>query len=105
MDQARWVGVFSVIICMLVTLTVLYRSSRNTAKIVETAQNSTVESSDSRSAMVAVSSSDTVSGFRERRKYGRISFPRPAAHTVAVDSDNDFSRNSELLLTEGKIAE
>jgi hypothetical protein len=99
MDQARWLVVFSVIICMTGVLTILHRLSATSRNLPGIEQGNTLQPAVNISAnKVEHLKTDPV-----RRKYGRIKFSRPPAHTFAVEGSGDFSRIEAAGRDAGRI--
>lgn len=101
MNQARWLVVFSVIICMIGTLTILSRISSSSKPMV---QNEAVKE-ESPEIVVGPDKAETRKIGPARKKYGQIKFSKPPAHTFAVESAADFSRSEALNSDAGKIIE
>lgn len=101
MDQARWLVVFSVIICMMAALTILSRIHSYSRPV---AQNEVVNAPP---PVVAVSPerTETKKVGPARKRYGQIKFSKPPAHTFAVESAADFGRSETLNVDAGKIIE
>jgi len=102
MDNARWLVVFSVIFCMAVTLTLLNRyavGSRQSAPVVGEQKEQTTTTS-------AATSSKPQENRQARRKAPRfteVSFPRPEAHTFAVESPQEIEKMNAEMKVKGRI--
>lgn len=101
MDNARWIVVLSVIICMMVTLTLLKRYAGNPQLVTQT----TVSEEKKVTAARPVTTRAVVpsSGRREIPRFGKISFPKPAPHTLAVEQAADLRKIGEANNKEGVL--
>jgi len=102
MDNARWLVVLSVIFCMAVTLTLLNRyagGSRQSAPVVLEQKEQTASTSTARSSKPQ----ENRKSRRKAPRFSETSFPKPSAHTFAVESPQEVEKmNAELKVT-GKI--
>ncbi|OGK12640.1 MAG: hypothetical protein A2W80_09120 [Candidatus Riflebacteria bacterium GWC2_50_8] len=102
MDNARWIVVLSVIFSMMVTLTLLNRYTRQQHADVPKAVEQVSKASaprvvEARRPEVGLSSGNDVP------KYSKITFSRPAAHTITIDQPRDFDKMKESIKAEGNI--
>lgn len=102
MDNARWIVVLSVVFSMMLTLTLLNRYARNqrpdTPVVVEqTTQTAAPKATEARRPQVNLSSRGVIPTYR------KVSFPKPAAHTIVVDQPKDAEKMKESLKVEGNI--
>ena len=102
MDNARWIVVLSVIFSMMTVLTLL---NRYTARLRPTTAVAGEEKAANIRHVAAVSKPAVVerSSRREIPRFGKISFTKPAAHTLMVDQPRDFEKMSESIKVEGNI--
>lgn len=91
----------SVVLSMTFTLTMLHRFNRSV-----TTQEVPLESPELSQPKPVLSDSvvpgRATSGIQ---RYGEIRFSKPAAHTFAIDRQNDIAGFEKLLQTEGRIIE
>jgi len=102
MDNARWLVILSVVISMMATLTILNRyslrqPSEKVATVTEGAAGVQQRPVEINKPVVNRPSR------REIPKFSQISFPKPAAHTIAVDQSRDIEKMNESLQNEGNI--
>ncbi|PKL46124.1 MAG: hypothetical protein CVV42_17745 [Candidatus Riflebacteria bacterium HGW-Riflebacteria-2] len=102
MDNARWIVVLSVIVSMMVTLTLLNRYARQQPTDVPKAVEQVTKVSAPRVSEVPRPEAG-LSSQNEIPNYSKISFPRPAAHTLTVDQPKDFEKMKESIKVEGNI--
>ncbi|MBU1107455.1 MAG: hypothetical protein KKB51_12365 [Candidatus Riflebacteria bacterium] len=102
MDNARWIVVLSVIFSMMAVLTLLNRyATRLSPATTVTGE----ENAGSVKHVTAVNKPAVVkrSSGREIPRFGQISFPKPAAHTLMIDQPRDFEKMRESIEVEGCI--
>lgn len=102
MDNARWMVILSVVVSMMLTLTLLNRYARSqrpeTPVVVEeTSQAAAPRAAEVRRPQVHHSSRGVIP------TYHKVSFPKPAAHTFAVDQPKDAEKMKESLKVEGNL--
>ena len=99
MDQARWLIVLSVVVCMIAVLAFLHRNSRQPEKVAPVSVGS---SSSTGSPFVSKYKPPTKSG---SSGFQSVKFSRPAPHTFAVDSSASFSAEETEMKDRGRILE
>ena len=99
MDQARWLVILSVIICMTVSLAFLQRIAAKPAVIVES------PAADVESKRITAKIPDKVTAAEGAVNYGQIRFPAPPGHLFSVNSAAEITRENELTRDSGKIIE
>ncbi len=83
MDNARWFVILSVVFSMMVTLTLLNRYAG-----IQLPKLAIVSQPDAERPVPITKVSKPVVNLptsREVPRYNRISFPKPAAHTLTID--------------------
>lgn len=102
MDNARWLVVFSVVLCMAAALTLLSRYSAGLRPAIKASAGETVVAVQQRPAEINKPAARK-SSRREIPRYSQISFPRPVAHTLVVEQPREIEKMNESLNVEGQI--
>jgi hypothetical protein len=100
MDQARWLVVFSVVLSMIVTLTLLHRyaGARQTEQITGLQPvNQVVKEVP---GPVALKADKT-----KWRPPAKIEYSEPPPHTFVLETPQDFSLENEEKKSKGRILE
>lgn len=97
MDQARWLVVFSVVVMMIVSLSLLHRFS----------QVEKVEVAPATPGKTAAASwqSQSQSSSRPVANSGKIRYSKPPAHVFSVENSAKFAEEQEQMKDKGKIIE
>ncbi|MDN5280044.1 MAG: hypothetical protein PWR01_4009 [Clostridiales bacterium] len=101
MDQARWIVVFSVIVFMIATLTLLHKFSKPSVEPLA----KPAEQNESVSLPVVSDQPEKVAQPSVMAKPTSIKFSRPPAHVFAVENNEAFARENRESSTRGKIIE
>lgn len=97
MDQARWMIVFSVVICMVLTLAMLQRFVPAPAE-VEQQQETVVENVERVVTPAAAEDQPRMSV-----NYGEIRYPEPPAHVFSIGDSAESAKEAEMIVDDGKI--
>ena len=99
MDQARWMVVCSVVICMIAALTLLQRYAVETAAptaplvaLPEVVEKAVMAAPDNSGSEAAISNG-----------YSQIRFSKPPSHVFSVGDTSEITKESESIKTSGRI--
>lgn len=96
MDQARWLVVFSVVVVMIATLSLLHRYSRaNDSAIANT--DTIITQNLTGSSHQATRSSTQVN------KQGRFKYSTPPRHVFSIENGSTFTEESKEFKDKGQI--
>lgn len=99
MDQARWIVIFSVVVCMVATLTLLQRYAPKSMAVIEKPEVADVAQMPvARPVDKSISSGKTIN-------YGQIRYPEPPVHVFSVGNAAETAKEAELMSDDGKIIE
>ncbi len=97
MDQARWLIVFSVVVCMSLTLGAL-KYFYGTVPVLAAAESLPEEPTETSRPSIAVEIRAA-----EPSRLKEIRFPEPPAHIFSAVSQAENDRESQAFANEGKI--
>ena len=104
MDQARWLVVFSVVICMATTLTILKhlypQKELNDLERVTNTESVALEIDNSKLPKKNI----TRFSLPSKRRL-KVDFSPPPSHIFATDRISDFNAEAKNMKTKGRILE
>lgn len=97
MDQARWLVVFSVVVVMIATLSLLHRYSRsNDSAIANTEASGTQNRSESSQQVVHTSE-------QKFNRQGRFKYSAPPRHVFSIENSSTFVEENKEFKDKGQI--
>jgi hypothetical protein len=102
MDQARWIIVFSVVVCMIATLTILGRIYQPEIIYIDGETGEMVQKHTSKTEDQSFSYEPKA---WKTRKNKNIKYSKPPKQVFAVESPRAFQEEGRRFLEDGKIVE
>lgn len=99
MDQARWIVIFSVLVCMVATLTLLQRFAPKSSALIDKPESV----ADSQLPVTKSADNNVIAG--KSINYGQIKYSEPPAHVFSVGNAAETAKEAEMMSDDGKILE